>query len=185
MNEYLDMIVSGTGLFGGSKSSSSYNKFVKKYAKDKGLSIPDAAHKIKVKGLWKGTSKPKKRKRSKKRGGGVDDDDGLFGGLSAEEFEEFIVKKKLDKKKEQRKAMKDFYSAKIRNPAKFKNAEQYYKFLKKNDKLEQNKIILTAKQKKFVLDKIIQNAVANNGADFFFPKKIPSGKEEVNMTFSG
>lgn len=83
--DYLeDMIVRGTGeddyddedddmfgngvLMGGArkkKRASSYNSFVKKYAKKKGLSIPEAAHEIKRRGLWKGTAKKKRKAGSK------------------------------------------------------------------------------------------------------------------------
>lgn len=45
-----------------------YNRFVKRYAKEHGLSIPDAAHRIKSKKLWKGTAtKGKTKKRTIKR----------------------------------------------------------------------------------------------------------------------
>lgn len=86
-DDYYDMIIRGTGdedysdyldgdgegLYGGArkkkKKVSSYNLFVKKYAKQYDLSIPEAAHEIKRKGLWKGTSTKKKSgsKTSKRR----------------------------------------------------------------------------------------------------------------------
>lgn len=77
------MVVNGTGydefdmygdgvyddeatILGGRKHAiSAYNRFVRAYANKHGLSIPDAAHKIRVKGLWKGTAKKKRTTKRK------------------------------------------------------------------------------------------------------------------------
>lgn len=72
-------IVYGTGLMDGyggeyefgngvlSGGASSYNMFVKKYAKKHRLSIPEAAHAIKRKKLWKGTTTKRKKRTTLKR----------------------------------------------------------------------------------------------------------------------